>query len=463
MAAKAEEQWVRKQRLAAVHEHERLLADTHPLSERTLQNGKIEDTEPCLNGTSRLHSLTCGHIVHTPEPTVCGRTCEMPIGNFDPFVCTLCERWSMVQKRLVSKRSSQIADLILPDFPEVDQSHIPVMLRARSSNTIYTLLNGGAIVLAAVEVIAVVRVLEIRRMAKLISNKLPEVSWALGYSSAVVKTACESLSTCVEHQHLWATASHETLAVACLYVAAQLAGVKKPGDLIYMVTCLGVDLLEAQELVPKVTKLLIDLDMRAVLASFIPIFEKCFPRLVSKANAYASMALKLWKKVSGDDVCTPGFKRKYWLRIVASCIFTVMLRNELTPNIDRVCAAVGTSSYGNLGNQIDVDVALQVVGSETYSLDSKSSGARRLRKLKMRAQRHNARELSIPEPGFAIVAHVNTTQAAQDSNVGKNSRQLQCNFSEVAMELYEHDENNDRRSKRRCSASHKLKTIERVV
>jgi hypothetical protein len=42
------------------------------------------------------------------------------------------------------------------------------------------------------------------------------------------------------------------------------------------------------------------------------------------------MALKLWKKVNDYDVFTPSFKRKYWLRIVASCIFAVMLRDELT-------------------------------------------------------------------------------------------------------------------------------------
>jgi hypothetical protein len=166
---------------------------------------------------------------------------------------------------------------------------------------------------------------------------------------------------------MWVIANHETLAAVCLYIAALRAEVKKPDNLVYMDACLCVDSLEVQELVPEATKLLIDLDVRVVLASFIPVFEKCFPKLTSKSKPYASMALKLWKKVNDDDFFTPSFKRKYWLRIVASCIFAVMLRNKLTPDIDRICAAVGASSYGNLGNQIDVDVALLVVGGETFA------------------------------------------------------------------------------------------------
>lgn len=92
MVASAEERLIRKQRLAAVHEHERLLANTLPLSGRTLNISKIEDTQPCVNSNSCLHRLTCGHVVYTHEPTVCSRTCETPITNFATFFCTLCER-----------------------------------------------------------------------------------------------------------------------------------------------------------------------------------------------------------------------------------------------------------------------------------------------------------------------------------------------------------------------------------
>lgn len=133
---------------------------------------------------------------------------------------------------------------------------------------------------------------------------------------------------------MWVTASHDVLAAACLYIAALRAKLNKPGDLVYTGTCLCVDPLEVQEgLIPGVTKLLIDLDVRIVLAAFIPVFDKMSPKLASKSKDYASMALKLRMKVNDLDVFMPGFQRNYWLRIVASGVFAVMLRNKLTISI----------------------------------------------------------------------------------------------------------------------------------
>lgn len=103
----------------------------------------------------------------------------------------------MVQSHLVSKRSSQITNLILPNFPDVDQSHVPVILRARESNTVYTLPNSEIVVPCSIEEVAVVRIIESRRLAKLTSNKMPEIGWNLAYLRVVVQTACESLSVCV--------------------------------------------------------------------------------------------------------------------------------------------------------------------------------------------------------------------------------------------------------------------------
>jgi hypothetical protein len=85
-----------------------------------------------------------------------------------------------------------------------------------------------------------------------------------------------------------------------LYIAALRAGVKKPGDLVYMGMCLCVGPLKVQELVPEATKLLIDLDVRVVLASFIPVFEKCFPKLTSKSQVlcfHGTQALEKGKRL----------------------------------------------------------------------------------------------------------------------------------------------------------------------
>jgi hypothetical protein len=67
------------------------------------------------------------------------------------------------------------------------------MLRARSSNAVYTLLNGKVFVPLTDEDIAVIRVLEARRLAKLIFQKISEVGWDLDYPAAVTQMGCNSL------------------------------------------------------------------------------------------------------------------------------------------------------------------------------------------------------------------------------------------------------------------------------
>lgn len=118
-AINAEERSFNKHRLVAVAvaEHERLLANTHPLHLRTLPVNKNDDTKPCFTGCSRIHRLVCGHIVYTHQPTLCGKTCQIPLNNFALFLCTLCERWDMVRKGRVSRRLSSMSALVLPDFP----------------------------------------------------------------------------------------------------------------------------------------------------------------------------------------------------------------------------------------------------------------------------------------------------------------------------------------------------------
>jgi hypothetical protein len=153
----AEERLFHKHRLAAVAEHERLLANRYLLPVRTIPVNKNDDTEPCFTSNSRIHRLICGHTVYTHQPTLCGKTCQIPLTNFAPFLCTLCERWDMVPKGQVSRRSSNISALTLPDFPDVDQSQIPFMLQARQCYVVYRLHNGALFVPFSVENMAMVR------------------------------------------------------------------------------------------------------------------------------------------------------------------------------------------------------------------------------------------------------------------------------------------------------------------
>jgi hypothetical protein len=51
-----------------------------------------------------------------------------------------------------------------------------------------------------------------------------------------------------------------------------------------------------REITPRVTALLIDIDVRAALVAFNLHFKKIFPQLATKAVTYAVLALKLWTR-----------------------------------------------------------------------------------------------------------------------------------------------------------------------
>jgi hypothetical protein len=51
-----------------------------------------------------------------------------------------------------------------------------------------------------------------------------------------------------------------------------------------------------REITPRVTALLIDVDVRTALVAFNLHFKKMFPQLATKAVTYAVLALKLWTR-----------------------------------------------------------------------------------------------------------------------------------------------------------------------
>jgi hypothetical protein len=380
-----------RHRLRAVHEYEKLLAHKHRIvPKRTLRVSKTDDTEYCIEGCSRLHRLVCGHVVHTHQPTVCGSTCKAPVANFAPFMCTLCERWKMIKSGRVKGQSSHIAELILPRFPGVDQSHIPFIERARQCDVVYVLPDKWVFMPFSWEDIATVRLMEQRRLPHLIDEMMPDTAGKMDWPCEISVHACEAFAKCVHRQHLWVEASYDELAVACLYIAAVRAHKNKPGDLAYMATCFDVSVDGVRKLVPEVTALLIDLDARAAIANFMPTFENMFLEFASKAKEFASMVLRLWTMVQNNAIFPPDFLRENWLRAVASSIQGVLVVNNVSFSPDKVCAAVGTYAFGDMGKNMDVEVALLIADEHTYkkfSLWDRRIQNRCDRKLKLRKAR----------------------------------------------------------------------------
>jgi hypothetical protein len=212
----------------------------------------------------------------------------------------------------------------------------------------------------------------------------------MDWSCEIRVDACEAFAKCVHRQHLWVEASYDELAVACLYITAVRAHKNKPGDLEYLAMCFDVSVHGVRKLVPEVTELLIDHDARAAIANFMPTFANMFPAFASKAREFASMVLRLWTMVQTNAIFPPDFLRDNWLRAVASSIQGVLVVNNVSFSPDKVCAAVGTYAFDDMGKSMDVDVALLTVDEQTYkkfSLWDRSIQNRRDRKLKHRKAR----------------------------------------------------------------------------
>jgi hypothetical protein len=112
-------------------------------------------------------------------------------------MCTLCERWKMIKSGRVKGRSSHIAELILPRFPEMDQSHIEFIVRTRQCVVVYALPDGWVFMPFSWEDIATVRLMEQRRLTHLIDEMMPDTARKIDWPCEMRVDACEAFAKCV--------------------------------------------------------------------------------------------------------------------------------------------------------------------------------------------------------------------------------------------------------------------------
>ncbi|KAF1844852.1 uncharacterized protein K460DRAFT_394649 [Cucurbitaria berberidis CBS 394.84] len=373
-----------KEQIRAVQEYERMMKDKKLANHgAVLPVSPKKGTEHCHLGSSRLHRLACGHIIHTEKESMCASNCSTPISTFAPFVCIICERWNMVQSGKASRRSSRFTELILPDFPVLDHSQVPIIGRARECNAVYMLPKGHVLVLHSMQDIALARIEDELRVRHIL-NEIVEATEGMGCSAPFIESITRGVTSCIEHQHLWTTASYEELAAVNMYVAALRANTDEPGMLPRLAACFGADRVKVRKLVADITKLLVDLDARATIAKFMPTFEKIFPKLWRKYKVFARLVLKLWNKVKEREPFPPDFVLENWLRIVASCIDVVMLANDINIPVHKTCAAVGANEHGDVGEDIDMEITLLMGDDKAYSFRVKSTQSYHQRKLKAR-------------------------------------------------------------------------------
>jgi hypothetical protein len=57
--------------------------------------------------------------------------------------------------------------------------------------------------------------------------------------------------------------------------------------------------------------------------------------------------LQLWFRVQKHQILPTEFVLQCWLRVVASCLWAVIDANDIAIPVEQICAALGTSQYGN--------------------------------------------------------------------------------------------------------------------
>ncbi|CAE7194553.1 hypothetical protein P3342_009680 [Pyrenophora teres f. teres] len=388
-------EYLKKQR-RAVEEYEKMLVD-HVRSPdiTTLSINVKENTIPCWDYCSRLHYLACGHDIHTEKPSMCGRNCINPIQNFAQFVCILCERQKMIKSGRISYRSSRPTELMLPDFPAFDQSHIPIMMRARDCNiaAIQWSLRKVVIPQTAKE-IAILRLNDKRRLHGLLES-LEKTARRLGCTPRLIGQIKENFMFCVDHQHLWVTVPYGQLATVVLYLTV-MAKTGKPWLLNAMAIQFSASIEGLEDLLALVKNALIDFNGRKAIASFMPLFPTIRHEFRGKEEILTHLALKLWGTLLERDIFCFDFIEKFWRRIAVSCIYAVVRRNEILhfdeaiikeKHIEKICTAISTGKYGQEGRVLDQRVAWQIAGDGAYHLLRVKVKERRQRKLRLRGAR----------------------------------------------------------------------------
>lgn len=423
-----EDKTYREQQLRAVREYEEKLKD-EPLSQHCLIHrvSTKEGTEYCYEGCSRIHRLACGHVIYTEMASMCGKNCSAPVSNYAPFMCAVCEHWKMVQSKQVSRRSSQFTELILPDFPALDQSQVPFFVRARACTAVYLLPKSHVLVLQSMKDIAVAR-LDNKIHLDHILDEITEIT--KGCSALFINSITQGITSCIENQHLWMAATYEELAVANVYVAGVWGDAAQPGMLTQLAKRFKVDGVKVRSLIDAVTKLLADLKARAAIASFMPKFAKMFRGKSSKHKQFASLVLSLWNRVQKCGLFSSQLILQYWLRIVAACIHAAILANDLVMPIHKICAAVGVSQYGHIGEDLDIDVALLAKDEEIAPIWGRTIESRRNRKLKARKAQANQKQVDCPVP-FKVDTNIATAKMEEETAQLLNGFGGESSFDDV--------------------------------
>jgi hypothetical protein len=256
---------------------------------------------------------------------------------------------------------------------------------------------------------------------------------AMSCSDNVVESISQALIAAVNHQQLCVSATYEELATCVLYITAVRTKIQPGGPGLLNELCSGsgfqtsVD--KVEPLIPDVIKLLVDLDARAAIASFVQHCERKYPKLWRQREKFSSLTQQLWFRVQKYQIFPTEFALQCWLRVVASCLWAVTDANDIAIPVEQICAALGTSQYGNYGRDADQKVSALTEDDMRFVFLHEKMMSRRERKVKARvAQIVRARQAG-PMPSFAEIVLDPKTAVSMP-------HQMTCRFANIDFRNY---------------------------
>ena len=310
----------------------------------------------------------------------------------------------MIQSGRIKHRSSRVGELILPNFPPFHQSHVPVMMRARECDIVVVTSSKHVFVPSTPEDIAAYRVNDSRRLKGLIEDVV-DVARDMGFSQTTVNGITDGLTTCADHQHLWVNATYEQLAAVILYLSAVEAGIKQPGMLNQLSMCFGASIKGLKQLLPAVSRLLMDTSARFAIASLMRKFEKTYPAYQKHSKGLPQLHLKLWRLVLDRCLFPFEFIATNWRHVVTSCIYAVTTVNSFYLDTEEISAAIDARSPSIDGEDMNIYLLSTIVDNRAYRIKTTATKARHQRKLETRSGKRFALDVVAAYP-------------ATDSNIG---------------------------------------------
>ncbi|KAI4649687.1 hypothetical protein J4E93_004007 [Alternaria ventricosa] len=197
---------------------------------------------------------------------------------------------------------------------------------------------------------------------------------------------------------MWVNATYEQLATVILYLSAVQAGIEQPGMLNQLSMCFGASMKGIKQVLPAVSKLLIDTSARFSIADFMQTFEKTYPAYQKHSKEFARLQLKLWRLVLDRCLFPSEFVAANWRHVVTSCIYAVTTVNDIYLDTEEISAAIGARSPSIDGEDMSTYLLSTIVNNKAYQIKTTATKARRQRKLEARSGRRFALDVVAAHP-----------------------------------------------------------------